>query len=225
MDSSCMVIKFYQFTKQHITPLTLSLTTLGNTNLFCQSNQSIKGQNTLFSLSRLLMNLWVCSLSLLAIYIQFSSVAQSCLTLLWPHGRQHARPPCPSSTPGAFPNSCPLSRWCHPTISFSVIPFSSCLQSFPASGSSPMSHFFALDGQSTGLSALASVLPMNIQDWYPLDWLVGSPCCPRDSQESSPSPQFKSINSSVLSFLYSPTLTSVHDYWENHSLDGPLLAK
>ena len=219
MDSSCMVIKFYQFTKQHITPLTLSLTTLGNTNLFCQSNQSIKGQNTLFSLSRLLMNLWVCSLSLLAIYIQFSSVAQSCLTLLWPHGRQHARPPCPSSTPGAFPNSCPLSRWCHPTISFSVIPFSSCLQSFPASGSSPMSQFFALDGQSTGLSALASVLPMNIQDWYPLDWLVGSPCCPRDSQESSPSPQFKSINSSVLSFLYSPTLTSVHDYWENHSFN------
>ena len=219
MDSSCMVIKFYQFTKQHITPLTLSLTTLGNTNLFCQSNQSIKGQNTLFSLSRLLMNLWVCSLSLLAIYIQFSSVAQSCLTLLWPHGRQHARPPCPSSTPRAFPNSCPLSRWCHPTISFSVIPFSSCLQSFPASGSSPMSQFFALDGQSTGLSALASVLPMNIQDWYPLDWLVGSPCCPRDSQESSPTPQFKSISSSVLSFRYSPTLTSIHDYWKNHSFD------
>ena len=191
MDSSCMVIKFYQFTKQHITPLTLSLTTLGNTNLFCQSNQSIKGQNTLFSLSRLLMNLWVCSLSLLAIYIQFSSVAQSCLTLLWPHGRQHARPPCPSSTPRAFPNSCPLSRWCHPTISSSVIPFSSHPQSFPASGSSPMSQFFALDGQSTGLSALASVLPMNIQDWYPLDWLVGSPCSPMDSQESSPIPSSK----------------------------------
>ena len=200
MDSSCMVIKFYQFTKQHITPLTLSLTTLGNTNLFCQSNQSIKGQNTLFSLSRLLMNLWVCSLSLLAIYIQFSSVAQSCLTLLWPHGRQHARPPCPSSTPGAFPNSCPLSRWCHPTISFSVIPFSSCLQSFPASGSSPMSQFFALDGQSTGLSALASVLPMNIQDWFPLG-LTG----------------WISLQSKGLSRVFSNTMVQKHQFLGSNS--------
>ena len=85
-----------------------------------------------------------------------------------PHRLQHTRPPCPSPTPGAYSNSCPLSRWCHPTISSSVIPFSSCLQSFPAWGSFPMSQFFASGGQSIGASALASVLPMNIQDWFPL---------------------------------------------------------
>ena len=85
---------------------------------------------------------------------------------LWPHGLQHARPPCPSATPGACSNSCPSIRWCHPTISFSVIPFSSCLQSFPASGSFLMSWLFASGGQCIGASA--SVFPMNIQGWYPL---------------------------------------------------------
>jgi len=99
--------------------------------------------------------------------VQFSSVTQSCLTLRT-HGLQHARPPCPSPTPGVYSNSCPLSRWCHPTISSSVTPFSSCLQSFPASGSFPLSQFFTSGGQSTGVSA--SVLPMNIQDWFPLGW-------------------------------------------------------
>ena len=131
---------------------------------------------------------------------------------LWPHGLQHARLPCPSPTPGACSDSCLSSRWCHPTISSSVITFS-CLQSFPASGSFPMSQFFATGGQSVGASALASVLPMNILDWFPLG-LTG--CSPRDSQEASLTPQFKSINSSVISFLYSPTLTSI---LENHSLD------
>ena len=97
------------------------------------------------------------------------------------------------------------------------IPFSSLLQSFPASGSFPMSQFFAKGGQSIGASALASVLPMNTQTHLLQYGLVGSPCSPRDSQESSPTPQFKSINSSVLSFLYSPNLTSIHDYWKNHS--------
>ena len=89
-----------------------------------------------------------------------------------PHGLQHARAPCPSPTPGVYSNSCPLSGWCHPTISSSVIPFSSCLQSFPASGSFPMSHFVASGGQSIGVSASASVFPMNIQDWFPfrMDW-------------------------------------------------------
>ena len=135
---------------------------------------------------------------------------------LWLHGLQDTRPPCPS--PGAYSNSCPLSRWCHPTISSSVVPFSPSFQSFPASGSFPMSQFFASNGQSIGVSASASVLPMNIQDWFPLG-LVGSLCSPRDSQESSPTPQFKSINSSVLSFLYSPILTSIHDCWKNHSFD------
>jgi len=86
---------------------------------------------------------------------------------LWPHGLQHARPPCPSPTPGACSNSCPFSQWRHPTISSSVVPFSR-LQSFPASGSSLVSQFFASGGQSTGVSASASVLPVNIQDWSPL---------------------------------------------------------
>ena len=86
---------------------------------------------------------------------------------LQPHGLQHARPPCPSPTPGVYSDSCPLSWWCCPTISSSVVPFS-CLQSFPASGSFPMSQFFPSGGQSIGVSASASVLPMNIQDWFPL---------------------------------------------------------
>ena len=151
-----------------------------------------------------------------------SSVQFSCSVMsysLQPHGLQHSRFPCPSSTPRVYSNSCPLIWWCHPTNSSYVIPFSSCLQSFPASGSSPMSQFFASGGQSIGVSASASVLPMNSQDWFPLGWTGWISLQSRDSQESSPTPQFKSINSSVLSFLYSPTLTSVHDYWKNYSLD------
>ena len=98
-----------------------------------------------------------------------SSVAQLCPTLQ-PHELQHARPPCPSPTPGIYSNSCPLSWWCHPTISSSVVPFSSCLQSFPASRSFQMSQFFASGRQNIGVSASTSVLPMNIQDWLPLGW-------------------------------------------------------
>ena len=89
---------------------------------------------------------------------------------LWPHEPQHARPPCPSPTPGVYPNSCPLSRCCHPTISSSVVPFSFSLQSFPASGSLQVSQFFASGGQSIGVSASASVPTMNTQDWSPLGW-------------------------------------------------------
>ena len=89
---------------------------------------------------------------------------------LWPHGVQHARLPCPSSTPGAYSNSCPLSRWCHPTISSSVVPFSSCLRSFPATGSFTLGQLFASGGQSIGALPSASVLPVNIQDWFPLEW-------------------------------------------------------
>ena len=89
---------------------------------------------------------------------------------LWPHESQHARPPCPSPTPGVYPNSCPSSWWCHPAISSSVVPFSSCPQSLPASGSFPMSQLFTWGGQSIGVSSLASVLPMNTQDWSPLGW-------------------------------------------------------
>ena len=100
--------------------------------------------------------------------VQFSHSVMS--DSLQPHGLQHARPPCPSPTIGVYSSSCPLSQWCHPTISFSVIPFSSCLQSFPASRSFPMSQFFASGGQSIGLSASASVLPMNIQNRFHLGW-------------------------------------------------------
>ena len=135
------------------------------------------------------------------------------------HEPQHARPSCPSPTPRVYPNSCPSSQRCHPTNSSSVSPFPSCLQSFPASGSFHMSQFFISGGQSIRVSASASVLPMNTQDWSPLDGLIGSPCSSRDSQESSPTPQFKSINFLALTFLCSPTLTSIHDYWKNHSLD------
>ena len=113
---------------------------------------------------------------------------------LWPHGLQHTRPPGPSPTPEACSN-CPLSQQCHPTISSYVTSFSSCLQSFSA-----------------------SVL-VNIQGWFPLGLTHLISLCPRDIQESSPTPQFKSINSSVLSFLYGPTLTSIHDCWKNHSFD------
>ena len=101
----------------------------------------------------------------------FSSVQSlSRADSLRPHGLQHARPPWPSPTPGVYSNSCPVSRWCHPTISSSVIPFYSCLQFFSVSGSFPKSQFFTSDGQSIGVSASASVLPMNIQDWFPLGW-------------------------------------------------------
>ena len=127
------------------------------------------------------------------------------------HEPQNTRPSCPTPTPRVYPNSCPSSQWCHPTISSSVSPFPSHIQSFPASWSFQMSQFFASGGQSIGVSAWASTLPMNTQDWSPLDGLVGSPCSPRDSQESSPTPQFKSISFLALNFLYSPTLKSIHD--------------
>ena len=138
---------------------------------------------------------------------------------LRPHEPQHARPPCPSPIPGVHPNPCPSNWWCHPTISSSVVPFSSYPQSVPASGSSPMSQLFVSGGPSIGVSVSTSVLPMNTHAWSPLGWTGWSPCSPRDSQESSPIPQFKSINSLALSFLYSPTLTSIHDYWKNHNFD------
>ena len=134
---------------------------------------------------------------------------------LRPHELKHARLPCSSPTPGIHPNPCPLCWWCHPTISSSVIAFSSWLQSFPASESFQMSQLSASGGQGVEVTASTS----EHQDWFPLGWTVGSPCSPRDSQATFPTPQFKSINSSALSFLYSPTLTSIHDHWKNHSLD------
>ena len=201
---------------------------------------------------------------------------------LRPHGLQHTRPPCPLPTPGVYSNSCPLNWWCHPTISSSVVPFSSLLQSFPASGSFPMSQLFVSGGQSIGVSASASVLPMNIQGWFPLGftdlillskglstifssttvwkhqffsiqpslWSNFHICTwggqstgvsalasvlPKTTQDWSPLEYWldllavqktpksllqchsKSMHSLVLSFPYSPTLTSIHDYWKNHS--------
>ena len=120
-------------------------------------------------------------MSLWLLLFLFSSVQFSCSVVsdcLWPHGLQHARPPCPSPTPGAYSNSCPSNRWCLPTVSSSIVPFSSRLQSFPESGSFPISQFLmprisqflASGGQSIGVSASTSVLPMNIQDWFPLGW-------------------------------------------------------
>ena len=156
-----------------------------------------------------------CSISLI---IQFSSVAQSCLTLR-PHELQHNRPPCPSPTPGAYSKSCPSSRWCHPINLSSVIPFSFCLKSFPATGSFPVSQFFASGGQSIGVSASASVLPMNIQDWPPLGWTGWISSQSKGLSKSSPTSQFKSSNSLVLSFLYGSTITSIHHYWKNHRFD------
>ena len=137
---------------------------------------------------------------------------------LRPHGLQQARPPCPSPTPGVYSNSCPLSQWCYPTISSSVIPFPSAFNLSQHQGLFK-SQFFASGSQSISVWASTSVIPMSIQNWFPLGWTVGSPCSPRDSQESSPTPQFKSISSSVLRFLYSQTLTSIHDYWKNHSFE------
>ena len=102
--------------------------------------------------------------------VQFSSVAQLCLTFCDPHGLQHSRPPCPTTTPGVYPNSCPLSQWCHLTISTSAVPFSSYAQSFPESGSFHMSQFFVSGDQNTGVSASTSVLPMNTQNWPSLGW-------------------------------------------------------
>ena len=149
--------------------------------------------------------------------VQFACSALS--ESLRPHGLQNARLPCPSPTPRACSNSWPLSRWCHPTISSSAIPFSSCLQSFPASGSFPMSQLFASGGQNIGVSASASVLSMNIQDWFPLGWTGWISLQSRGFLKSLL--QHHSSKASILwhSFLYSPTLTSIHDYWKNHSFD------
>ena len=135
------------------------------------------------------------------------------------HGLQHTRPPCPSPTPGVYSNSCPLSQWCHQFISSSVVPFSSCLQSFPASRSFPVSQLFASRGQNIGTLASASVLLMNIQDWFPLrlSGLISL-------QSKGLSRVFSNTTVQKHQFFgaqpfYCPALTSIHDYWKNHSFD------
>ena len=124
---------------------------------------------------------------------------------LRPREPQHTRPPCPSTTPGDHPNPCPSSRWCHPTISSSAVPFSSCLQSFPASGSFQMSQLFTSGGQSIGASASTSVFPVNTWDWSPLGWTGWISLQSKGLSRVFSNTTFKSINSSALSFLYSPT--------------------
>ena len=154
-------------------------------------------------------------------HLSFSSVQFSGSVMsdsLRPHEPQHARTPRPSPTPEVYSKSCPLSRWCHPTISSSVVPFSSRPQSFQHQG---------LFKWVSSSHQVAKVLEFQLQhqsfQWTPRthllqDGLGGSPFSPTDSQEYSPTPQFKSINSSALNFLYGLTLTSIHDYWKNHSL-------
>ena len=148
---------------------------------------------------------------------QFSHLVVS--ASLRPYGLQHARPPCPSPTPRVYTNSYPLSRWCHPALSSSVDPFSSCPQSFPASGSFHMSQFFQPGSPSIGVSVSASVLNEYSglisfrMDWLDLLAVQGT------FKSILQYHNLKNINSLVLSFLYSPTLTSIHDYWKNHSLN------
>jgi len=137
--------------------------------------------------------------------VQFSRSVVS--DSLRPHELQHARPPCPSPTPGVHSNSRPSNPWFHPAISSSVFPFSSCPQSLPASESFPMSQLFAWGGQGTGVSALASFLPKNTQDWSPLEWTGWISLQPRDSQESPPTPQSWLW---VINFLYSFSVYSCH---------------
>ena len=148
--------------------------------------------------------------------VQFSCSVMS--DSLRPHGLQHTRLPCPSLSPGVCSDSWPLSWWCHPTISSSVIPF--CLQSFPASKSFPVSQLFASGGQSTGASISVSVLPMNIEDWFPLGLTGLISLRFKGLSRVFSSTKFKSINSSALSLLYSPSLISIHDCWKSHSSDS-----
>ena len=132
---------------------------------------------------------------------------------LWPHGLQHTRPLCPSPSSEVCPSSCPLHQWCHPAISSSDALFSFCLQSFPVSETFPVSRLFTSDDRIPGVSASASVFPMSIQGWYSNLRLTGLiSCCPRNSQESFPAPQFQSINSLVFCLLYGPNLTTIHTW-------------
>ena len=138
---------------------------------------------------------------------------------LQPHGLQHTRLPCPSPSPGACSNSCPLSQWCHPTISSSVIPSSSYLHSFPASGSFLMSWLFTSGGQSIGASASTSVLPMSIQGWFPLRLTGLISLLSKGLSGVFTTTTVQSINSLALCLLYGPALTSIYDYWKNLSID------
>ena len=152
----------------------------------------------------------------LILFTNFSiSVQFSCSVVsdtLRSHEPQHARPPCPSPTRGVYPNSCPLSQWCHPTISSSVVPFSTCPQSYPALGSFQMSQLIVSGGQSIGVSASISVHPVNTQDWTSLGWTSWISLQFKGLSSVFSNTTIQSINSSVFSILYTPTITSIHNY-------------
>ena len=135
------------------------------------------------------------------------------------HGLHHTRPPCPSPAPGACSNLCPSNWWCRPTISSSVVPFSSCLQSIPASMSFPMNQLFTSGGQSIGGSASASVLPINIRDWFPLGLAGLISLLSKGLLRVFSNTTVQKHQLLASSFLYGPTLTSIHDYWKNRSFD------
>ena len=152
--------------------------------------------------------------------VQFIQFSRSVVSYsLRPHESQHAWPPCPSTTPRIYSNLCPSSQWCHPAISSSVVPFSSSPQSLPASGSFPMSQLFILGSQSIGASTSTSILPINIQDWFRLELTGLISLLSKGLSRVFSNTTVQSINSSMFSFLYSPTLTSIHNYWKNHSFD------
>ena len=164
----------------------------------------------------------IFSLICLSVFLLFSSIQFSLSVMsdsLQPYELKHASLPCPSLIPRDHSNSCPSSRWCHPAISSSVVPFSSCPQSLPASQSFPMSQLFTWGSQSTGASALASFLPKKSHGWSPSEWTGWISLQSKGLSRVFSNTTFKSINSSALSLLHSPTLTSIHDHWKNHSLD------
>ena len=176
---------------------------------------------------------WNYSVMTVMVSVQISSV-QFCCSFVSDssqhHGLQHARPPCPSPTPGVYSNSSPLSWWYHPAISSSVIPFSSCLQTFPASGSFSLSQFFTSGGQDTVVSASASYLPMNIQDWFPLGWTGWISLQSKGLSRVFSDTTVKSISSLALNFLSEghTWLSHIHTWLLEKPqpwVDGPLLVK
>ena len=205
-----LMISYYIYTKQMIIPGDLSIgSDLRCTQLYLPA----------LSLTLTLYKLVSLSKPQFPWLHQFSSVQLLCRVQLFVKMWTAAYQASLSFTISWNLLKCPLSWWCHPAISSSVIPFSSCLQSFPASGSFPISQFFTSGVQSIGVSGLASVLPVNIQDWFPLGWTGWISLQSEGLSRVFSNTTVQSISSSLLSLLYDPTLTSVHDYLKNHSFD------
>ena len=163
-----------------------------------------------------LINIYMSTMNNSSVQFSHSVMSDS----LRSHGLQHARPSCPSPAPGVYSNSCPLSQWFHPTISPSVVPFSSCHQSFQASRCFQMSQFsWPSCGQSIGVSASASVLPLTIHGWFPLRWTHWISLQSKGLLRVFSNTKVQKYHFSALSFLYSTTLTSIHNYWKKRSLD------